>query len=153
VPVTHVPAHAIHCCPGIYGMTEAEEGGNHWLSGCQVVSNEQKELSPSQRATRGIMGTSMGVPFDSNRPLQTSTKFAPVRLASCVPRFAPKRARFWTHFAPNFNNPWDRGRMNLRTRQPATPVLELDRLPELACRLKNSWRLTVSLRSIHCSSG
>lgn len=38
-------------------MTEAEEGGNHWLSGCQVVSNEQTELSSSQRATRGIMGT------------------------------------------------------------------------------------------------
>jgi hypothetical protein len=37
-------------------MTEAEEGGNHGLSGCQVVSNEQKELSLSQRATRGIMG-------------------------------------------------------------------------------------------------
>jgi hypothetical protein len=51
-------------------MTEAEEGGNHWLSGCQVVSNEQKELSLSQQAIRGIMGTLMGIPFDSHRPLQ-----------------------------------------------------------------------------------
>jgi hypothetical protein len=83
-------------------MIEAAEGGSSSLKASKPFAmRRHREFRDSVKSTE-IIGNSMGVLFDSHRPLQTFAKFTLIRLPLLTwdPSIVPQKAGFCVDFAP-----------------------------------------------------